>query len=158
MAVVRVSEMSLGARVGWFTGPRQANGCREWTGTINSHGYGRLKMRGKKLSPTRFILGLESGDPRVAMHSCDNCKCVEPSHLRIGTYADNTADMMAKGRHPNAAKTHCKRGHEFTAKNTYLHIRPDQRVRRNCRQCALDAARRQEASSPRSQRRAADGW
>jgi HNH endonuclease len=34
----------------------------------------------------------------VVMHLCDNPPCYRYDHLRLGTNADNMADMVAKGR------------------------------------------------------------
>jgi CTP:molybdopterin cytidylyltransferase MocA len=36
---------------------------------------------------------------KLVLHRCDRKLCVKPQDLFLGTPADNTADMMAKGRH-----------------------------------------------------------
>lgn len=93
-----VKYMPLKVRIGWYTGPRTPTGCREWAGPSDRDGYGRLKHGDVSYRATRLILGLKRDDPRVAMHVCDNPRCVEPSHLRIGTVQDNTIDAFMKGR------------------------------------------------------------
>jgi len=39
----------------------------------------------------------------LVLHSCDNPKCINPEHLRIGTHADNGQDMRDRDR---SAKHH----------------------------------------------------
>jgi hypothetical protein len=70
-------------------------------------------------------------------HHCDNRRCCRPAHLFLGTYADNTADMVGKCRQWQQRKTHCKHGHEFTAENTRT-----QGAKRHCRECGRIRYRR----------------
>lgn len=75
--------------------------CWLWTGAANMDGYGRLKINGKFLRASHISLAIDNR-PRLsdlhALHSCDNPQCVNPSHLRWGTNADNVGDMLARGR------------------------------------------------------------
>lgn len=40
----------------------------------------------------------------MILHRCDTRHCVRPDHLRVGTAADNAADMMRKGRQQHGEK------------------------------------------------------
>jgi len=55
----------------------------------------------------------------------------KPSNLAWGTRSENTYDKVRHGTHPMARKTHCKRGHEFSAENTLVH-----HGGRRCRTCS----------------------
>jgi hypothetical protein len=123
---------SLSARIGLHTGLREITGCRIWAGEIGKDGYPRLKFRGAVWRVSRAILGLSRGDARVAMHSCDNPRCVEPAHLRAGTHSDNVMDSVQKGRHRQVRKTHCPRGHAYSESNVR---RWAARPMRRCRAC-----------------------
>lgn len=123
--------------------------CWVWTGPTNRKGYGTLtEGQGSK----RHVLahraawiatnGPIPGGLHV-LHSCDNPPCCNPAHLHLGTIAQNNREMVERGRHWNAAKTHCKRGHEFTPENTLPNGRPGWRKCRECRRLE-GVARRQD--------------
>lgn len=79
--------------------------CWGWTGHT-SCGYGVLTgdlVNGKhhQVKAHRFSYELHNGpipDGLHVLHKCDNPPCSNPSHLFLGTQADNTRDMYAKGR------------------------------------------------------------
>lgn len=81
------------------------NDCWNWIGAKDVAGYGRLGYwtEGKTIPilATHISLAI-AGYPRpkkgLALHSCDNPSCVNPAHLRWGSYAENAEDMLQRGR------------------------------------------------------------
>lgn len=75
--------------------------CWLWTGHIDLGGYGQVHWHGKVALAHRIAYMLEYGDISkglLVMHTCDVRNCVNPSHLKLGTYTDNNRDRAQKGR------------------------------------------------------------
>lgn len=76
--------------------------CWTWTGTNNGNGYGVIQLsRGNFVRAHRAIYEFFVGDipeGKFLCHRCDNPQCVNPAHLFPGSAADNTRDMISKGR------------------------------------------------------------
>ncbi len=104
------------------------DGCWIWTGTKNKQGYGHFKVKNKMQKfqinfSHRVAYQIFNGciyDNLIVCHTCDNPFCVNPIHLFLGTHKDNALDMISKGRHNEARKTHCPQGHEYNTENTYI--------------------------------------
>lgn len=94
----------------------ESTGCLIWTGARNADGRGRITLRvgGRRVQfvVPRVVYALkhdiEPGQRFVLHGPCDRPECCAVEHLRLGTVAENVADMLDRGRarigeqHPHA--------------------------------------------------------
>lgn len=81
--------------------PHIGSQCWEWVGNTIKDGYGLIRDRKKMVLTHRLSWTMAYGaipDGMLVLHHCDNPPCVNPSHLFIGTDADNASDRDSKGR------------------------------------------------------------
>ena len=70
--------------------------CWVWVATRDKHGYGWFDGKAHRAS---WELAHGAIPPGICvLHKCDHPPCVRPEHLFLGTKADNTRDMVSKGR------------------------------------------------------------
>jgi hypothetical protein len=132
----------------WWTSVEKTDTCWLWTGYLADQGYGRFSPSGGAKYTTAHRWGYEAlvgpvPDGLVVDHLCRVRHCVNPAHLEPVTQRENI--LRGEGLSAaNAAKTHCKRGHEFTPENTAL-IRGGWGIERRCRTCGALNKRRYRA-------------
>lgn len=82
------------------------SGCWNWIGNMFQGGYGQFKHRkflgkttGINASRASWLIHNGPLDSYLfVLHKCDNRRCVNPSHLYVGTQKDNMKDCTVKQR------------------------------------------------------------
>jgi hypothetical protein len=81
--------------------PAPSECCWEWTACTYLDGYGQFRLN-NQLSPAhRVAYTLTKGeipDGLMVRHTCDNRLCSNPSHLILGTHANNMKDRQERKR------------------------------------------------------------
>lgn len=102
--------------------------CWPWIREVNEKGRARIWAAGRKMCASHVSLVL-AGKPRqataAALHTCDNPRCVNASHLRWGTQSENIEDRVSKGR--NGAATGARHGGSKLSEADVLAIKRDDR-------------------------------
>jgi hypothetical protein len=116
--------------------------CWLWKNAPATNGYGQFFIDGKRRAAHRVVYELLLGPVPVGLvldHLCRVRLCVNPHHLEPVTDEEN----IDRSPVHNGAKTHCKRGHDFTTANTYLQPSGGRR----CRTCAAESESKRPARS-----------
>lgn len=127
-----------------YVEPEPNSGCWIWVGHRNSTGYGACLRDRKKVPAHRVIYERYRGPIPAELeadHKCRNRPCVNPDHIEPVTRRENVRrGVSPASRH--MAQTHCSRGHEFNATDTYYRGGP--KPNRVCKWCRRihDARRR----------------
>lgn len=97
--------LSLAERLEMHSIPEPNSGCLLWTACCPYHGI--LHYEGSK-QPAHRLAWLDARGPipsgMSVLHKCDTRGCINVDHLFLGTQADNTADMVRKGRQSRGEK------------------------------------------------------
>jgi hypothetical protein len=112
-------------------------GCWNWTGYLGKTGYARQVVKSLKINYAHRVAWLVLARRKIPTgkqidHLCRNRRCVNPNHMEAVTSRENTMrgeNFCAK----QVQQTHCKYGHPFDKKNTYVNPTNHER---HCRMCA----------------------
>jgi hypothetical protein len=77
------------------------SGCWVWMLSTIKGGYGKITVGGDSKMAHRAVWEKRRGpipEGMILCHRCDVPSCVNPDHMFLGSYAENSADMVSKGR------------------------------------------------------------
>jgi len=97
------------------------SGCYNCISHIgNNGGYPTLCVMGKQMLLHRYVYEQEHDlilmPQQIIMHLCDNPRCINPKHLKMGTVLENNKDMYSKKRHSWGERCNFAKLTEFEVK------------------------------------------
>jgi len=128
------------SRFNKFITINDSNGCHEWNGYLDDHGYGGFKINNTNYKAHRvsFHIHKKLDNTKLVDHICRNRKCVNPEHLRLVDFKTNSVENNTGIVAINYQKTHCINGHEFLGNNFKIYSDKS----RTCMICKRINARR----------------
>jgi hypothetical protein len=84
----------------------KTDACWNWDGPIDKDGYGQVQCSkyGRTLKTSRahqmayIVYKGQYNKNYMICHNCDNTRCCNPTHLYVGSAADNNRDMLSRNR------------------------------------------------------------
>lgn len=88
--------------------PHMDTPCWEWIAGPYTYGYGLFWYGEENFGAHKFSWLMHNGatNSLYVCHKCDNKKCVNPTHLFLGTNQENQLDLIEKGRIHNQGADH----------------------------------------------------
>lgn len=89
----------------------QTEGCIRWPFSLDSDGYGAMRLEGVQRHAHNAVLRLAAGPPpspdqSEAAHSCNRRYCVNPRHLRWASGLENKSDQIQHGTRMRGERSH----------------------------------------------------
>lgn len=131
------------AKVDWV------DGCWQWQGVLDNHGYGLLSVSGLNRLAHRLsylIFKGEIGSQLQIDHLCRNRKCINPEHLDAVLQSENLRRGFGLPG-VNSRKQRCPSGHAYSHENTYVYPKSGHR---RCMTCQREYARRRYHAKKRT--------
>lgn len=113
-----------------------AQGCKLWTGAVNSSGYPVVRDGSKVVLAHRKAINYFG--PKTVHHTCHNKRCVNPKHLKVMDASENSAETS------ESMKERCKFGHSL--KDAYTFTDAKGHTHRQCATCKKARERGEKVS------------